>query len=124
VPPQALVGLSPTDFELLDSYFAIRHYALYTDPEWVRLEAISSAPELLGSAWLSPGEDALTVVLVNPAFVKVDARLRVEGFEPTDSVVVRTVFPGVERFAALGRLSAQGVLSIPARSVVTAALRR
>ncbi len=39
------------------------------------------------------------------------------------SEVTRTVFDGVDRSAELGVLSAEGILGVPGRSVVTVALR-
>jgi hypothetical protein len=82
------------------------------------VDAASTNPQILSSAWLSPTEDALTVVLLNAAPVAHDVRLARDA-RWSSAQVTRTVFAGSERAAALGALPAEGVLSIPARSVVT-----
>jgi O-glycosyl hydrolase len=119
---QALVGLSMSSFVLQEPYHSLRHFALHTDPGWVRIGATSSAPNLFASSWQSPDGGALTVVLVNASRSDVDARLELTaGDWPATSRVTRTVFGGVERSAALGALSAEGVLRVPARSIATVA---
>ena len=117
---QALIGLDDTDYRLQDPYYAMRHYALHTNPGWVRVDAPATSSDLLATAWLSPSEDALTVVLVNAGYVAHDVRLGADQRFAT-SDVTRTVFAGSERGAALGTLSPEGVLHIPARSLVTVA---
>jgi len=122
--PTALVGLTAADFTLQDPYFALRHFALYTDPGWVRVDAQASDVRLLSSAWLSPDEDALTVIVVNTGMAPLSVGLDISGFTIASSEVRRTVFDGVERFANLGSLSAEGVVEIPGRAQVTIAARR
>ena len=118
--PLASIGLGPMQFALREPYFAMQHYALHTDPGWTRIGATSTAGDLLVTAWLSPEEDALTVVLLNSGGTALDVRLAMPS-EFSTSEVTRTVFGGRERAAALGSLSAQGVVTIPARAIVTVA---
>lgn len=115
---QALIGIDATDFRLQDPYFAMRHYAFDTDPGWVRVDVASSHPDIMSSAWLSPAEDALTVVLLNAAAVPHRVRVAQDA-RFTTSEVTRTVFAGSERAALLGSLPAEGLLTIPARAIVT-----
>ena len=120
---QALVAVGPNNFTLQDPYYAVQHYALHTEPGWVRVDAASSSPSVLASAWLSPSGDALTIVLVNPGSSAIDAKVNLPAGSPSGtSSVSRSVFGGVERGADLGKLSAEGILSVPPRSVVTVAL--
>jgi hypothetical protein len=118
----ALVGVTATDFTIRQPYYAMRHYSLNTDPGWTRIDAVSSSSTLLSSAWLAPGANALTVVLINDGTTDQTAGLDfVNGEHLTHSVVSRTVFDGVERGAVLGSLSVDGVVKVPARSIVTVA---
>jgi len=117
--PFAPIGLAADSFTLREPYFAMRHYARHTDPGWARVEARSSADALLVTAWLSPEQDALTVVLVNAGDETLQVRLDAPFNAPAR--VTRTVFDGVERGTGLGALAAQRLLTIPPRAVVTVA---
>jgi glucuronoarabinoxylan endo-1,4-beta-xylanase len=120
--PKALVGLEEDSFTRLEPYYAFRHYSLDTAPGFVRVGATSNAPDLLASAWLSPEEDALTIVLVNAGRSTFDVALDLSSIGLRSSKVTRTVFDGVERSAALGSLPREGVVAVPSRAVVTIAL--
>ncbi len=122
--PRALIAMGTSDFTLQLPYHAMRHYSLHTDPGWVRVAAASSATSLLASAWLSPAEDALTMVLLNSGLSEVDVSVDVGQTEWTSSQVTRTAFEGVERSAELGGVPAQAVLRVPGHAVLTVALRR
>ena len=123
--PGALVGLTTNDFTLQEPYYAVRHFAHFTDPGWTRVDANSSTPTLLTSAWQSPEADALTIVLVNGGSSSVDAELDLaNGDWPGPSRVTRTVFGGVEHASELGALSSQGTLRVPGRSIITVAFSK
>jgi glucuronoarabinoxylan endo-1,4-beta-xylanase len=117
----ALIALSPTGFTIQDPYHALRHYARDTDPGWVRVAVASDQPNVLATAWLSPAGDALTVVLVNPQPSESVVELALGAMAASSMVVTRTVFSGVERFAELGALPADGTLTLPGESIVTVA---
>jgi glucuronoarabinoxylan endo-1,4-beta-xylanase len=119
--PTALISLTETDFTVEDPYYAMAHFARDTDPGWIRVAADSDAPSLLATAWLSPGEDALTVVLVNTNPTDTTVEIAFGDDTPTVSRVTRTVFPGVERMAELGELAPQGIMTVPGHTIVTVA---
>lgn len=111
-------------FELQPPFYTFSHYAKSTDPGWIRVDASSDSAALLGTAWLSPNEDALTIVLVNSGVEELDAQIVVpEPFRTNlgRGEIRRTVFDGIERFALLGSLGADSVVRIPGRSIVTVA---
>ena len=108
-------------------YYALLHFAKHTDPGWVRVEASSGSTDLLGSAWLAPDQRALTIVLINPGADDLRADLGIASevrAELAHSAITRTVFDGLERAALLGELSADAVVRVPPRSIVTVALTR
>jgi len=120
----ALIALTEEDFTIQAPYHALRHYALHTDPGWVRVAAASDTEDLLASAWLSPEEDALTVILVNAGPTELATRVDLDAEAlglPGTAEVTRTVFEGVERSAELGVLPAEGVVLVPGHSIVTVA---
>ena len=80
---------------------------------------------MLGSAWLSPDESALTVVLVNPGSQALDAKLVLDPAlrsRLARTHVTRTVFEGIERAAVLGALPASSIVRIPGGSIMTVTL--
>jgi hypothetical protein len=124
IDPGTLIVLGAQDFTLEDPYHAMRHYALNTDPGWTRVGAVSGAEQLLATAWLSPDETAVTVVLVNAGTGDLGVALDLGERAGMTSQVTRTVFEGIERSADLGTLSAEGMLRVPGHAMVTVALRR
>jgi O-glycosyl hydrolase len=118
----ALIGATAETIEKLPAYHALSHFARFTEPGWVRVEANADSPSVLSSAWSAPDGSALTVVLVNPS----DAAVSVElVLAPPASIrnatVVRTVFDGVERSQNLGRLAAQPIVRLPGKSILSVA---
>lgn len=122
--PGTLITLELTDFALADPYHALRHYAHATDPDWIRVDAVADSAAVLVSAWLSPGEEALTVVLVNADATPREVALELGDFAGASAMVSRTVFFGLERSAELGELGPAGAVSLPGNAIVTVALRR
>jgi glucuronoarabinoxylan endo-1,4-beta-xylanase len=120
----SLLLLTPDRAEPRAPFYALAHFAKRTDPGWTRIEASNDETALLSSAWLSPDERALTVVLINSGAQALDAELTVPDAlfaQLTRTEVTRTMFEGVERAADLGALSTEGVVRVPARSIVTIA---
>jgi len=120
----SLVLLTTTGLEPQGPFYALMHFAKHTDPGWARIDASSDDAALLSSAWLSPDEGALTVVLVNSGAEARDAEVVVPDVLRAQLVrteVTRTVFDSVERAAELGALSVDGVVRVPGRSIATVA---
>ena len=107
-----------------DPYYAMRHYAGEAGPGWVRVGASSDQANVLATAWLSPEQDELTVVLVNPQPEEAVVELSLGEQTLVTSHVTRTVFPGIERSAELGVLPAESIVVLPGEAVVTVAIGR
>ncbi len=116
--PGGLINLTASDFSIGDSYHVIHQYSQHIAPGWVRVAADASMASVLASAWISPEDDALVVVLTNP---ELDGQaVQIEGTPSGASTsVTRTTLNGVERSAELGALPAEGIVSLPGHSVVT-----
>ncbi len=119
--PYALIGLLPGSFTVQDPYHALRHFALYTDPGYVRVDAHSSVEGLLASAWLAPDESRVTLVLVNTGRDALDVALDGGSVAPKleTSLVMRSVLDGAERSAELGQLPPEKIIELPGRAIVT-----
>jgi glucuronoarabinoxylan endo-1,4-beta-xylanase len=118
----AMVTLGDEDFVLEAPYHVVRHFAYYTDPGWYRAEATSDVQELLVSAWMSPDETALTLVLVNTGSTDLETQLDLEEPILRSSTVTRTTFDGIERSAVLGALPPEGLVRLPGHAILTVAL--
>jgi glucuronoarabinoxylan endo-1,4-beta-xylanase len=119
-PDQAsLVSLTDDDFVIGDVYHILRHYSGHIAPGWVRVAADSDVEDLLASAWISPEEDALVVVLTNAAQTERAVQLDLNRDDTATTEVTRTVLGGIERSAELGALPAEGIVTVPGESIVT-----
>lgn len=119
-----LIRLTEDDFVIERPYHVMRHYAAYLEPGWVRVSADSDDENLLTSAWVSPDEMTLTVVLTNPSSTEQVAELTLGTTPPLQSIVTRTALSGVERSQDLGPLPQNGILRVPAHAVVTVVVER
>lgn len=64
----SIAGPSATaPYTVNDLYYALKHFARWTNPGWVRVDATSSAGGVRTSAFISPDGTSLTVVLLNTA---------------------------------------------------------
>lgn len=134
-PPEeearALIGVAEDTFTLLPPYHALAHFARDTDPGWLRVDAtvarVGAAEEggdLLATAWVSPDDSALTIVVINPTTTPTLIELPVPvGWEDAFATasVTRTVFDGVERSRSLGSFSPSHGVALPGNSIVTIA---
>jgi hypothetical protein len=117
-----LIGGDDTTFRKHDTYFSLLHFALATDPGWVRVDVEAESEGVLASAFTSPDDDALTIVLVNGGEMisDVEVALLADGGDLLDGVhVYRTVFAGVERYFDLGPLPPDGVVRLPPGYLIT-----
>jgi O-glycosyl hydrolase len=119
-----LINLTDDDFVIEDLYHVMLHYSAQLEPGWVRVAASSDTDGLLASAWVSPEDDAVTVVLTNPEITKKVVRLDVGAIADTASTVTRTVLGGRERSADLGPLPSEGIVTLPGHSLVSVMIQR
>ena len=62
----SVASASPTaPYTINDLYYALKHFARWTDPGWVRVEATTSVSAVRASAFVSPDGGSLTLVLLN-----------------------------------------------------------
>ena len=60
---ESLAGLDV--HEINDTYYALKHFARWLNPGWVRVDATSSVSAVRVSAFVSPDGGSLTLVLLN-----------------------------------------------------------
>jgi len=120
-PGRGLVAISQDGYTVRDQYYATRHFSRYTEPGDVRVEADSSTVALRSVAFLSPGEDRLTLVLLNVGAAPQNVALDVGAFAGAPSAVFRTVFnPGEStRWESLADSYDPGEVQVPVHGMVT-----
>lgn len=116
--PSALIGLEDGDFVLQTPYFAMQHYARFTDPGYQRLAATASDPSILVSAWRAPLGSATSVVLTNAGTTQKAVRIGLNDNRSFE--LFRTVFDGGERMTDLGTFASGSNIVLPPRSMATA----
>lgn len=121
-----LVGMRGKTPKPRDQYYSMRHFARFTDPGYIRVGANSDAKQVLASAYFSPDEKRITVVLLNTG--KNTMNVKVEGAmqSPSKITAYRTVYrPGhSKQWEELPALTADSAIEMPARSVVTLVLEK
>jgi glucuronoarabinoxylan endo-1,4-beta-xylanase len=119
-----LVSFDESTYYLELPYFAMRHYAAFTDPGWIRVLTETNHPALLSSTWRSPANDKLTIVLLNTSTDALNVYLEFDAEPQTAPHVYRTVFTGLERFVDLGPLPENRIVRLPGSSIVTTVVER
>ena len=120
-PPTGLVtiqGPSPTStYTINDLYYALKHFARWTDPGWVRVDATSSVSAVRASAFVSPDRASLPLVLLNTGGK--DHMVAVSpGTFPFGSLSVYRSSGTSERTASVAP-EIDGSISLPSRSIAT-----
>jgi glucuronoarabinoxylan endo-1,4-beta-xylanase len=119
-----LVSVDGARMKLRDQYYALEHYARFTDPGDVRIGATTDSEDVRVAAFASSGGNRITVVILNagakPAAVRVDRG----GFAVSHSETYRTTFrPGQsDVWADLGEAATASSVPLPSRSVATVVL--
>jgi len=120
-PPTGLVTIpnqNPTSpYTINDTYFALKHFARWTDPGWIRVDATPSHSVIRASAFVSPDRASLTLVLLNTGgedhWVAVSP-----GSFPYGALAVYRTSGDTERTASVA-LEGDGTLFMPSRSIAT-----
>lgn len=120
-----LVTLNDTsNYKIRDQYYAMRHFSKFTDPGDKRILASSNLQALRASAWASKSGGQITVVLLNTGSTEQAVHLSDCGQKVVAKEVYRTIFkPGSSTlWADITAASANGTVTMPARSVATVVL--
>lgn len=118
-----LVSINDGQYKIRDQYYAVRHYARFTDPGDVRVGARSDARDVRATAFVSPSGDRLTVVVLNTGAAPADVRLDAGGFAFSHASGYRTVFrPGTSE--TWQPIDATRSIALPSRSMATIVLAR
>jgi glucuronoarabinoxylan endo-1,4-beta-xylanase len=123
-PQTGLVALSgggpSASFTVNDIFYALKHFARWTDPGWVRVDARSSGSSVRASAFVSPDGGSVTLVLLNSDTRNHFVRLNAGGFPFSQLEVHRS--SGDSERASLVPLESDGTIALSPRSIATVTL--
>jgi hypothetical protein len=114
--------MSKKPFFIREHYYAMKHYARFTDPGWVRIGASADAAPIHASAFVSPAGDQITAVVLNTGKAPAEVRLDPGGFAAATTAVYRTTFrppASDDAWTSLGPLAPGASVSLPSRSIAT-----
>ncbi len=121
-PTTGLVSIaSPSPsapYTINDLYYALKHFARWTDPGWVRVDATSSVSAVRASAFVSPEGTSLTLVLLNTDVGESHLVSVSPGAFPFGTLTVYRSSGDSERATPVAPES-DGSISLPARSIAT-----
>jgi O-glycosyl hydrolase len=111
-------------YEVRDLYWFFKHYAYFTDPGWYRVGTSTSSSNLRMTAFKDPDDSRLTIVILNKSTSSESLTLTINGFPPSDSVVLSDVYRSsqTEHWSYIGTFNPSQSLSLPAQSITTISL--
>jgi glucuronoarabinoxylan endo-1,4-beta-xylanase len=114
---------TPKGYTINDTYYALKHFAKWTDPGHVRIDASSPDAALKVSAFLAPDESSVTLIVLNTdAAASRQLALDASAYAFSSEAVYRT--SGASERAASITLAGDGTVDMPPRSIVTITLTR
>ncbi len=123
VGSRGLVGMQGKAPQPRDHYYAMRHFARFTDPGYLRVGAQSDAREVVASAFVAPDGKRLTVILLNTARNLMSVQLDPGSYGGSKVSAYRTVFrPGHSK--RWETLASTTPLEMPAHSIATVVFDR
>ena len=103
-------------YQIRPNYYALRHFAKFTDPGFVRVGAVSSADAIKVSAYLAPDADELTLVILNVSELlrNVSIDIGLAGFQ---AELIMTTADAA--WQDLGSFEIDDELALPGRGIAT-----
>ena len=121
-PPTGLVTIaspsSSAPYTINDLYYALKHFARWTDPGWVRVDATSSVSAVRASAFVSPDGASLTLVLLNTSGSQDHVVSVSPGAFPFGTLTIYRSSGDSERTTVVAPES-DGTIALPARAIAT-----
>jgi glucuronoarabinoxylan endo-1,4-beta-xylanase len=108
---------TPKGYTVNDPYYALKHFARWTDEGWVRVEAGSTAAAVKVSAFMAPDGGQVTVVLLNTDHVAHTVAVALGGFAGLVAAGYRSA--GTDERTTPFALGTDDLVAMPAESIVT-----
>ena len=116
-----LISLSSTSYTINPVYYGFKHYSAFINSGWQRVDASTDSSDLRISAYISPDNQELSVVIVNTSTsTSIEADLSFADFSTASGSIYRS--SQTENCALVGSFDGTGPLAVPANSITTLAL--
>jgi hypothetical protein len=111
----------PHGWQLTPEYYAMKHYSYFINPGFKRVDTPGTDPNARVSAYLSPDNTRLVVVMINPNSTSYAVTNTVNGFTIDTSAVYQSVGINAQTsaFASLGSAPANLRWTLPGYSITT-----
>ena len=112
---------TPNGYILDDKYYVLKQYAKFIKPGYTRVDASVNSDDIKISAYISPDNQSISVVLLNTSSSSETVALDVNGFTASNSEIYRT--SDDEKAEFIGSLSGGNTVLLPAKSITTVILK-
>jgi glucuronoarabinoxylan endo-1,4-beta-xylanase len=109
---------NPDSYSVNPVYYAFKQYSAFIDSNWQRVEALTDNTGLRISAYISPDNKKLTVVVINTSVATdITLNLSLKGFSVSKGELYRS--SESEKCLNTGSYNGSGPLKLPANSITT-----
>lgn len=112
---------TPNGYILDDKYYVLKQYAKFIKPRYTRVDASVNSDDIKISAYISPDNQSISVVLLNTSSSSETVALDFNGFTASNSEIYRTSED--EKAEFIGSLSGGNTVLLPAKSITTVILK-
>ncbi|HPC35110.1 MAG TPA: carbohydrate binding domain-containing protein [Candidatus Marinimicrobia bacterium] len=121
-PGSGLVSLDDFDtYTIKPTYYAFKQYSAFIDANWQRVEAANDNTGLRISAYISPDNRKMTIVILNiTQDMDIKLKLSIKNFAGDQGAIYRT--SETENCVYLGKFNKRKPLELPANSITTLSL--
>lgn len=112
---------NPKGYQVNADYYAFKQYSKFIHSGWHRASASTESSDLKISAFLSPDEDDLTVVVLNASSQDSELSLDVKSYRIDGSSIYRT--SNSENFTYVGEFFLGDNLTLPPKSITTISMQ-
>lgn len=108
------------EYTINPTYYAFKHFSAFTDDGWQRVEVSTDSDPLKISAYISPDNSQMSIVIVNTSDTDIELDLSLNGFSFDRGDIYRT--SRTENCAFAGYFTESKSLPLPAKSITTVSL--
>jgi O-glycosyl hydrolase len=116
-----LISLTSSSYTINPVYYGFKHYSAFIDSGWQRIDASTDSPALRISAYISPDNHELSIVIINTSTdTDINLDLSLANFSITSGNIYRS--SSMQNCVLLGSFNGAGLLTVPSISITTLAL--